>query len=296
MKSIKKTLIWGLAVILTLMVMIYQRKTGPSYPVEGTEKIFGSTVSYKFLRSHISGKELPVEISVDQNDIKGILYYRTYKSGSDWMKLEMEPVEFSLKTKIPSMPPAGKVEYRLKVIQGDREQLINHGNSIVARFRGDVPAWNLILHILFMIISLVLAFRTGFEVFNKEPQLQRLALMTLGSIFIGGFMLGPLMQKFAFGHFWTGFPFGYDLTDNKTLLAFIFWLVAYFLRKKSKWLVLVAVILMLAVYMIPHSVLGSELDPNTGKMKNVYGTMKPPLEEVLLDNEQYRIRNYIYEI
>lgn len=274
MKSGKKMLLWGLAFILTALVMVYQRKTGPTYPVENRENVLGVHVSYEFLRSHIAGEECPVKILAEAQDFRGILYYRVFKSGSDWTEIPMNREKSFVTAGIPGLPPAGKVEYRVKIIRDGKEAYLNQGQSVVARFRGDVPGWILILHILFMIISLMLACRTGFEVFRKEPRLQRLVLMTLVSIFIGGFILGPLMQKYAFGHFWTGFPFGYDLTDNKTLLAFIFWLAAFFLRKKSKWWVLGAVVLMLVIYLVPHSVLGSELDPETGKMKNVYGMIR----------------------
>jgi len=40
--------------------------------------------------------------------------------------------------------------------------------------------------------------------------------------------LGPLVQLNAFGDLWTGWPFGGDWTDNKTLFAFIFWVIAAF--------------------------------------------------------------------
>ena len=48
-----------------------------------------------------------------------------------------------------------------------------------------------------------------------------LTFLTMGSLFLGGMLLGPIVQNFAFGDYWTGIPFGWDLTDNKTLLAAI---------------------------------------------------------------------------
>ena len=73
------------------------------------------------------------------------------------------------------------------------------------------------------------------------------------------------VQKFAFDAYWTGIPFGTDLTDNKTLIAFIGWLVALYavikLKKPKVWIV-VAFIVMILTYLVPHSVLGSELDYN----------------------------------
>ena len=46
----------------------------------------------------------------------------------------------------------------------------------------------------------------------------------------GGFVLGPLVQKAAFAAYWTGIPWGWDLTDDKTLFAALFWGAAVFLQ------------------------------------------------------------------
>jgi hypothetical protein len=81
-------------------------------------------------------------------------------------------------------------------------------------------------------------------------------------------ILGPLVQKFAFGELWTGVPFGWDLTDNKTLIALIFWILAVLMnRKKDRpiYTALAAVVLLL-VFSIPHSMFGSELDYSSGEV------------------------------
>ena len=50
--------------------------------------------------------------------------------------------------------------------------------------------------------------------------------MTLVFLVAGGFVLGPIVQHQAFGAYWTGIPFGFDLTDNKVLIALVAWGVA----------------------------------------------------------------------
>jgi peptidoglycan/LPS O-acetylase OafA/YrhL len=92
--------------------------------------------------------------------------------------------------------------------------------------------------------------------------------VTIIFLIIGGFILGPIVQKYSFGQFWTGWPLGEDLTDNKVLAALIAFGIAWFLRKKSyaKWLAIGAALVMLAVYLIPHSANGSELDLETGEV------------------------------
>jgi hypothetical protein len=91
---------------------------------------------------------------------------------------------------------------------------------------------------------------------------------TISLLFVGGLVLGPLVQKYAFGEYWTGIPYGTDLTDNKTLIAFVFWLIAvvavwnrslHHSHPWRRWFVVAASVVMLAVFVIPHSMWGSEL-------------------------------------
>ena len=83
------------------------------------------------------------------------------------------------------------------------------------------------------------------------------------AIFVGGLILGPIVQKYAFDAYWTGWPFGHDLTDNKAAVAMLFWLIAYWRMRKDRrsraW-PLMASIVVLIIWLIPHSMLGSELD------------------------------------
>jgi hypothetical protein len=74
------------------------------------------------------------------------------------------------------------------------------------------------------------------------------------------------MQKQAFGNYWTGIPFGFDLTDNKTLIALAAWVFAAWQvgtkKTAARWAVLGAALVTLAVFAIPHSVWGSEINWN----------------------------------
>ncbi len=117
-----------------------------------------------------------------------------------------------------------------------------------------------------MFAGMLLAFRAGLGALRQEGNWPRLTAWTLGVTVVGGLILGPIVQKFAFGAYWTGFPLGGDLTDSKTLFVVLFWLAAHLLRKKGRWWTVAATVLMVAVYLIPHSVLGSELDYKTGKV------------------------------
>jgi ABC-type transport system involved in cytochrome c biogenesis permease subunit len=114
--------------------------------------------------------------------------------------------------------------------------------------------------------ALFFAFRAGFEAMRKDGKVRKLAIITAVFLFVGGIILGPIMQKYAFDAYWTGFPVGKDLTDTKTLFALLAWIVALVAGRGGKpargWY-LAAFLLTLIVFIIPHSVLGSELDYST---------------------------------
>ena len=167
-----------------------------------------------------------------------------------------------LTTKIPFQPPAGKVEYKVSLYKDGKQYQLTE-EPIVIRFKGAVPIGVLTPHIFFMFISLLFGLRSGLEVLFRRKDTLFYVGVALFTVTIGGLILGPIVQKYAFDAYWTGWPFGHDLTDNKTLVIFIFWLIAWLrLRKKPTDIVwtIVAVLVMIVVYVIPHSVLGSEID------------------------------------
>jgi hypothetical protein len=263
----KSTVLWLLALLLTLALAVYQRLSGPTHPLRGTETVSGVRVEYRLLRSWTSHEPLPVRVS--GNGLAAMrLYYRRYplSAGEDWSWTQMLTREGAFAAEVPGQPAAGKVAYKVLAVTSAGAAWLNRGEPVVARFKNDVPAWVLLPHILLMFAGLLLAFRTGLGALVNDPQWRHLLPWTLAVTALGGLLLGPIVQKYAFGAFWTGFPLGHDLTDTKTLFAVLAWLGAFLLKKKSRWWAVLALLLMVGVYLIPHSVLGSELDYRTGKI------------------------------
>ena len=258
----KSILLWVAAVIFTLSLVIYQRSTGPTYPMTGKVEVGSETIKFKLLRTHDTDIDAPVEVKINDQSVTGQLSYKRFKSYDEWTTVEMERNEEGLIAYFPFLPPAGKMEYNVVLFKDGAAYKLND-EPVILRFKGAVPAAVLAPHIFFMFFSLLFGVRAGLEaIFRRKDTLFQVGV-TLVSVIIGGLILGPIVQKYAFDAYWTGWPFGHDLTDNKTAVIFIFWLVAWFmLRKKPehKTWVVVALIVMIIVYIIPHSVLGSEID------------------------------------
>jgi len=261
----KQPFLWAIAVLITLFTAYYQKKTGPTYPVSGEIKFNKEFIRYKLYRSHSGTTDHKVEIAVKDNSVSGIILWKRYKTADDYTEVQMQKSNSTLFAFLPNQPPAGKLQYLVKLKKNEDEILLNYNQAVIIRHKGDVPAWALIPHIIFIFLSLLFSARAGVEYFAKEKKLNLFVNLTFITLILGGFIFGPIVQKFAFGAYWTGFPFGHDLTDNKVLIALIGWIIAYFFMKRARkpdlW-ALIAAIIMMITFLIPHSVLGSELDYN----------------------------------
>lgn len=115
-----------------------------------------------------------------------------------------------------------------------------------------------------MFFAVLFGLRAGLSALFDTVTMRKWVIISLTGMTIGGMMLGPLVQKNAFGEYWTGFPYGGDFTDNKTLIMWFVWVLAIAIiglkpKKKelvSRIVVLVATIVMTSVYLIPHSMGG----------------------------------------
>jgi hypothetical protein len=138
--------------------------------------------------------------------------------------------------------------------------------TINARYKADVPTRALIVHIIVIFASMALAIRTVLEAF-VDGKFKWMLWATTISLLLGGFVLGPVVQWYALGVWWAGFPYGYDWTNNKVLVELVFWLVALYKNwgtQRNRLWVYIAGVVTLIVYFIPHSVFGSEYDYTTG--------------------------------
>lgn len=252
----RTTLFWILAVVITIASAVYQRVTGPTYPLSGKVVFEGKEIKYKLERSHSSSSNYLLEIQTGDPQTHGVLNWRKNNSGEEFAKVEMTGSEI-LRGELPAQIRLHKLEYYVTLYKNQSSINIPADKNVVVRFKDDVPLFILIPHIFAMFFAMMLSTRTGLEFFNKEQKFEKLPLWTIIILFIGGFPLGFAMNGFAFGEVWGGWPFGHDVTDNKTQIAFIFWLVSFFMIKKNKkpalW-ALAAAIVMIVVYSIPHSV------------------------------------------
>ena len=257
--------LWVLTILFTIAISYFQRITGPTQPVYGSVEMGGEKISYKFIRTdEITGETGESEIRIKAPEtISGTYIFKRYKSFDDWTEKALRREGEFLVVSLPRQPMAGKLEYQLSLTDGENRIKLPE-EPVIIRYKGVVPKLTVLLpHVLLMLLAMIFSTRTGLEALVRGTKTKSLAIWTLIFLGIGGMILGPVMQKYAFDAYWTGWPFGHDLTDNKTAVAFIFWVIAVIALVKNparRVLPIVAAVVLLAIYSIPHSMLGSEID------------------------------------
>lgn len=264
-KKLKTAFCWIIAFFFTLTMAHYQRLTGPTYPISGKATLGGTSFNYDIKRTHGGSGDHLVSVEIPDTAVTGVVLWKRYKYPEPFHTLPMLREGTLLTAPLPHQPPAGKLEYQVTLSRGTESVKLPPDVAAVIRFKGDVPTMLLIMHVFFMFLALMVAARAALAAFCGEPTRHH-AIASLLFVVVGGLILGPFVQKYAFGAYWTGWPFGEDLTDNKTAVMALAWVIALWRLKGTngekigRWWTVVAMVVMFAVYMIPHSMRGSEID------------------------------------
>lgn len=283
--------LWVSAFLLAGSAMVYQRATGPTYPYRA--RLVDSGESYKLefprtwelvRRSDEDPRMSGAEIALPQRPpgVTATVHWRRYPTEHEFEARPMQEtilrtletgkpphVERRYAAEIPPQPAAGKVEYYVKCETADGTQRFPAGKgTILLRYKNFVPRTILIPHITAMVLVIIVGMRAGLSAIFDPRSTRLYAWIALTLMTVGGMTLGPLVQKYAFGEYWTGFPNGGDWTDNKMLFMWLAWLIACVVlgastkpvRTIGRAATLIAALVMTGVYLIPHSMGGSQLD------------------------------------
>ena len=143
-------------------------------------------------------------------------------------------------------------------------------------FEGRASKSVLVAHVVFMFgafFFMVMSFFGGIAMLRGREGKRgtvRAARWVLVSSFIGFVPLGMILNYQTFGMLWEGYPFGRDITDNKTQLIFVFWLLSLLLVRGSfvgggeerdrvgprpfAWAIIGSFLVSLALFIVPHSI------------------------------------------
>jgi hypothetical protein len=275
----------GLAVFLTLLILVFTRKTTAVRSVHQMVQQNGIVIEHNTVPKQV-GDEIPViRAKVEGASVVRLVY--TIGKDGERQSVEMSPEqgeENVFRATIPVHPKGLKAWYHLEAARTGEgegvavtlpEKSSDQVKPIRLKFEGEVPAYIVIPHVLaifsaifFAVLTLMSAIdvKKGRGTLNKSVKLCGVTVLLL---LIGFLPLGWAMNHFAFGVLWEAFPFGRDVTDNKSQIMLLFWLVTLFMVKGTLWgkgerknlvsdrgystLVVVSFVATVIILAIPHS-------------------------------------------
>ena len=137
----KKIGYWLIAIVITLVLSIYQRMTGPTNPKRVTVELNEKNYKLKLPRSGVQEDEIVILKGIPSNTNAQIHYHR-YPTSDEYTTIDFSWKDDKCKATLPVQPVGGKLQYYITVEGKDYPV----DEPLIIRFRNDVPASILIPH------------------------------------------------------------------------------------------------------------------------------------------------------
>lgn len=250
---------WALALVLALAGLFIQRLLSSELPLSLAVDWEGRPVRAELARVHVGPGDQRFMVEGVAGTWTGELIWRPAGGEEAFMRAPLRNLGSLMTGEIPVQPRGRRAEYRLEITGREGTLRLPEHGTVFTRFRGTVPFWVSLSHVLLLALGLLFAMRAGLEALALGEHALSLAGAALFAFLGGGLIAGPLMKHHAYGLLWAGPPFGLDSTDTKTVLVVLAWLLPLVLRARGRrarrWIVLAAA-LTLAAFLIPHSSFG----------------------------------------
>ncbi|MEE9553559.1 MAG: hypothetical protein V3W18_04605 [candidate division Zixibacteria bacterium] len=264
---------FGIAIIITIVLLGVARRISTRHPTDFSRQVGDVTATHRTVTEDFGdGPVLDVALSAPDSLMAVVNYSQT--DGGPYTVDTLTMTENGFRGELPDLEKGKKWFYYIDLYKDKKSvaKLPPFGTQFI-KFKGHVPAYILVPHIFCMFAIVFFGLLTVFSALDLARGKGDIK-KTVGHLhwtvifaFVGGFPLGYLVAYMAFGVGWGGIPFGWDITDNKTVLLFIFWLVTLILARRglkgekmaiSNNVYLALTVISLAVtiftFMIPHSI------------------------------------------
>jgi hypothetical protein len=263
----KNIILWLGAIIITFLAGYMHNVTGPDYPVSGTIGIKGQMVTFKFDKIYRGNDSYNVFIRSDVKNISAFLLWqnvadpfvalgpRKNQAAPIWHRDVMTDSGFLIKGKIPHHNPGDKVAYRVELNYFGKQYFLPEDKPVTIMFLGHVNSSVMNIFYIVLFGGLILAVRTGLEVFKDKPKIGIYTIFTMIFFFLYTVCMVPLKRTYelnAINHF---VPPVNLLITYQSVLLFLIWiigLVLIFNFKGNRIIPLFFSSLTLIIYILVH--------------------------------------------
>ena len=264
------------AFLLTIILLAFARRMSTRHEMTITENIDAITLTHKTVTENFINGPAPiltVTASSTENLSAVVLY--SDKLGTHDKSVPMTITSQGFAATLDQLPKGEKWWYQIQVSKNGTTvaHFPKSGDQFI-KFKGHIAPLVLIAHILFMFATIffgLMAVFTSIDIARGKGSLKRsifYVLLTLVCSFIGGIPLGIAVSAQTFGGSgWGGWPIGHDITDSKTEILLLFWLITLILSlnglakkkmiispKTYSFLVILSFVVTFITFLIPHSI------------------------------------------
>ena len=223
-------ILWIAAITITFLAGYAQRIKSPVYPINGTLDLVTGEASFSFDKVYGSKDGYKVLIVNNCKDLQGTLRWKDKGDTASWHSVPMNSSGEALSAVIPAHQPLSEVEYRVTLVDQDQTFLVPVKEPAVIKFIGRVPSQIAMNYYLTLFAGLLLAIRTGFEIFKNKPRLRLYAIFTIISFFSFTFIFSTVKKGCELGIIGgTKIAPITDIFSSGPILLFAWWLLAIIL-------------------------------------------------------------------
>ena len=269
-----------ISIIVTLVALSVARRVSTRRPIDASIERDGVVMHHRTVTEQVGSGEPLLSVTAEpESGSEAVVEFGRPGVGG-FQRIRMEHVGGGrYDARLPDLGKGARWKYAIAVIRSDGASIRlpeNPEKYFLIKFKGTVSKVVLVSHVLFMFGSffcMVLGFLGAIRILKglegKQSTVNAGRWVLLLS-FIGGWPLGFVLNYQTFGVLWEGYPFGYDITDNKTQLMFMLWLVSLFLVRGSfigrgedkdllgarafAWAIIASFIASFALFILPHSI------------------------------------------
>lgn len=269
-------------ILITLVIFVVARRLSMNRPSEVEWTGNGIRITHMTVYEQVGPGQPEIILQVEPpTEIEADVLYRALGTEA-FDTVGMSEISKGVwSARLPAKEKGDRLYYGFRLSrtafheQGGSSTLTDETGYYLIKYKGEVSVTVLVLHILcmfaaffFIVEAIIGAFAMLIYKDNKEFTVAQTRWVLLFS-FLGGVPLGFVLNSQRFGPLWEAVPFGTDVTDNKTQLIIIIWIILAALSWKSfacrrtgrdaigpgayAIAVIIASVLSLFLYLVPHS-------------------------------------------
>jgi hypothetical protein len=269
-----------ISIVLTLLLLAAARRLSTGRPADLVSEEPGLRVYHRTVTEMVGPGQPSLKARIEPVQRVALVVRWTSPPSSEIRTGGMWEVRKGIyEARLPELEKGTKLKYWITASNADGVKVrvpMDPGKFGVLKYKGKASNVVVGAHILFMFgafFFMAMSFLAAIEILRGREDKKNAvcaARWVLASTFIGGWPLGFLLNYQTFGMLWEGFPFGYDVTDNKTQVIFILWLVSLLLswgsfigkgeekdrlgRKAFALAIVACFVVSLALFILPHSI------------------------------------------